>query len=217
MTISARSIARSRRFHRQRAMRWILPPSRGAAPPGAAEAKAVQFPAGSLCRHLERGVRHASRHLQLGLQRPLHRGGHAVSSAGGGKVSGTVSRGRRRRGQHLGRRFACERQRPAGRQVGSRPLERRSFPATAAAAPGRRRGPDGSRPAKSPARRQRPTAAYAGRRVGTSSIQRGARTITTWRPSKRASCSTLANSATSLLTLSRSLVPISWCAISRPR
>ncbi len=39
--------------------------------------------------------------------------------------------------------------------------------------------------------------------------QRGARTITTWRPSKRASCSTLAISATSLLTLSRSLVPIS--------
>jgi hypothetical protein len=38
---------------------------------------------------------------------------------------------------------------------------------------------------------------------------RGARTITTWRPSKRASCSTLANSATSAFTLSRSLVPIS--------
>ena len=47
--------------------------------------------------------------------------------------------------------------------------------------------------------------------------QRGASTITTWRPSKRASCSTLANSATSALTLSKSLVPISWCAISRPR
>jgi len=47
--------------------------------------------------------------------------------------------------------------------------------------------------------------------------QRGARTITTWRPSKRASCSTLANSATSVLILSSSLVPISWCAISRPR
>ncbi len=44
---------------------------------------------------------------------------------------------------------------------------------------------------------------------GNRSNQRGARTITTWRPSKRASCSTLANSATSALTLSSSLVPIS--------
>jgi hypothetical protein len=52
---------------------------------------------------------------------------------------------------------------------------------------------------------------------GAAKDQRGARTITTWRPSKRASCSTLANSATSALTLSSSLVPISWWAISRPR
>ena len=43
----------------------------------------------------------------------------------------------------------------------------------------------------------------------TNSNQRGASTITTWRPSKRASCSTLAYSATSALTLSSSLVPIS--------
>src|SRR6185312_8397039 len=47
--------------------------------------------------------------------------------------------------------------------------------------------------------------------------QRGASTITTWRPSNLASCSTLAISATSPLILSKSLVPISWCAISRPR
>ncbi|RED38695.1 hypothetical protein BJ123_10353 [Rhodopseudomonas thermotolerans] len=40
--------------------------------------------------------------------------------------------------------------------------------------------------------------------------QRGASTITTCRPSKRASCSTLAISATSFFTFSSSFVPISW-------
>ena len=143
--------------------------------------------------------------------------GSRVSSAGGGRVSGSVNRAG---AVAVSVSVGASRASGGGRLAGS---QRRglagaaSSPATAAAAPGRRRGADSKRSAH--AKENGPPDHPTGRLHISSrnSNQRGASTITTWRPSKRASCSTLANSATSALTLSSSLVPISWCAISRPR
>ena len=125
---------------------------------------------------------------------------------------------RRRCGSGLGRRLARHRRRPAGRQQRLRPLERHHH-----------RRPlqrDLAGDAKLKTKKAKPTQNQTARRIirravcfpeCAKRIQRGASTITTWRPSNFASCSTLAISATSALTLSSSLVPISWCAISRPR
>ena len=127
-------------------------------------------------------------------------------------------------GQGFGRRIQGERRRPARRHLWSgrmaRHHHRRSLQRhlaghaelSANAVPGLRFAPSGLRETKTARRIIRRAALNS-----SNSNQRGASTITTWRPSKRASCSTLANSATSALTLSKSLVPISWCAISRPR
>ena len=140
--------------------------------------------------------------------------GSRVSSAGGGQVSGTVESRRRGSGQCFGRRIHGNRPWPARRRLRRgrmarhhhrRPLQRHlagHAKLSAYPSPRNENGP--------------PNVRRAALNSGNSN-QRGASTITTWRPSKRASCSTLANSATSAFTLSSSLVPISWCAISRPR
>ena len=113
----------------------------------------------------------------------------------------------------FGRRFGGRRQRPACRQFRRRPLERHHF-----RRPVQRHLAGDAQLIKKTARQIIWRAvSKSAEQQAESSDQRGASTITTWRPSKRASCSTLAISATSLLTLSSSLVPISWCAISRPR
>ena len=145
--------------------------------------------------------------------------------AAAGSRARSIAPGRLRsafRSAHPGRAAAAGSPAPAARALAAA-----SSPATAAAAPGRPRGAE--RSGRSPdyaalhpgyEKRKRPAGSSDGplRIVQyANSNQRGASTITTWRPSKRASCSTLANSATSALTLSSSLVPISWCAISRPR
>ena len=146
-------------------------------------------------------------------------GCHPQAAAGSPARSTAGSGG----GQRFGRRLQGERRRPARRQPAARVHGAASSQATVAAAPGRRRGashPDETssglrqlqrRPARSP---DGPFSVSKNHRAHN---QRGASTITTWRPSNLASCSTLANSATSAFTLSSSLVPISWCAISRPR
>jgi len=65
-----------------------------------------------------------------------------VSSAGGGRVSGSVKPWRRRRRGGLDRRVARQRRRASRRQQWLRPLERHHHRRTAAAAPGRPRGAD---------------------------------------------------------------------------
>ena len=68
--------------------------------------------------------------------------GGRVSSAGGGRVSGTVQSRRRRRGPGLGRRVPRQWRRPARRAWPVQAPGTASFPATAAAASGMRPGPD---------------------------------------------------------------------------
>ncbi len=160
----------------------------------------------------DRGLQLSVQGRRAAASRPAAAAECAGSVRGGGGVvvrisaGGSVANGTGRLGGRLRRR----------------PLERQNLPAAIAAAAGRPGGarstcamqkrktarqidPDGPNPSVDDTQTKRPRA------------QRGASTITTWRPSNRASCSTLAISATSLFTLSSSLVPISWCAISRPR
>ena len=155
---------------------------------------------------------------------PFAVSGRRVSSAGGGKVTGGISRGV---AQWLSEyRSAC-RGPPAA--AGSPAIRGRaggpgSLPATAAAAAGRRRGASfvsrtrcgilhAAPQSRDPALANRPGARLAAhvaprrcwrareapgeRTYGATcdpgnGAHRGASTITTWRPSKRASCSTLA-------------------------
>ena len=146
--------------------------------------------------------------------------GSRVSSAGGGRVSGSVNRGGASRSASRSappRRAAAagspaQRRRLVERHHYRRPLQRH-LAGDAKLTTG---SSAGYRETKS-ARQIGLTGRLQRQILGAISNQRGASTITTWRPSNRASCSTLANSATSALTLSSSLVPISWCAISRPR
>ena len=142
--------------------------------------------------------------------------GSRVSSAGGGRVSGSVNRGGGVAVQvsvgasHAtgGGRLAGDcRRRLLERHHLRRPLQRHLA--------GDAELPTSER--KRPATDDPSGPLINCRLANVARRQRGASTITTWRPSNRASCSTLANSATSALTLSSSLVPISWCAISRPR
>ena len=151
--------------------------------------------------------------------------GSRVSSAGGGRVSGSVNRAGAvavrvsvgaSKASGGGRLAGSERRGLLARHHLRRPLQRHlaghaelsrvariALNAPSGSATGNKNGPPDHPTGRSQFQSTR--------------TKRGASTITTWRPSKRASCSTLANSATSALTLSRSLVPISWCAISRPR
>jgi len=190
-----------------------------------------------LRRHLERGLRHARGQLQLDQQRPFYRVGRSSFVRRRRQGHGRHQLCRQSVGSNIGRSVVGELQRPARRQYRRRPVERDHY-----RRPLQRHlaghaklvsivvvlTKAGTRtPCSIVKVRAKPflqwTSAVMGPRVrGDEKLrnrpnQRGAKTITTWRPSKRASCSTLANSATSLLTLSRSLVPISWCAISRPR
>ena len=145
---------------------------------------------------------------------PFTVAGTRVASAGGGRVSGSVGRGGNVAVASRSVR-PRQRRRTAGRQFRLRPLERHHH-----RRPLQRHlaGDAQLTFAKSKTARRRPFLPDGPLRFPRSSpAQRGASTITTWRPSNLASCSTLANSATSAFTLSSSFVPISWCAISRPR
>ena len=151
--------------------------------------------------------------LQLRLQRSLPGRGQAVSrrrAAAGSRARSTAPAALRSTSRSAPPRRAAAAGSPATSGAGSlerhhlrRPVQRHLAGDAKLSNHSKRSAHRNKRPARSS------DGPFSFRRINAIANQRGASTITTWRPSNRASCSTLANSATSAFTLSSSLVPIS--------
>ena len=126
MTISARSMAHFADFRRGRAVRWIFAAAvlGAAAISGAADAQARMIRAGAYDGTWNVTFATQAGNCSSTNSVPFSVAGTRVSSAGGGKVTGGISPRRQRFGQDIRRCIGCDRQWPAGRQLGRRPLER---------------------------------------------------------------------------------------------